>query len=152
MSTIDVNNALRTFLLSDASTYLQALTAKVGVHIYTPRLPLGFRPTVPCISFKRRGGDGRGETPLLKPSFEFRCYGARTGDHEAEQDSRLVYRLLCDALYGDTSDGQTQQALLQAAGILGIEQEVEGQDLIDVDGEGEGWPYVLAYFEIEFVS
>lgn len=115
--------------------FLAVQTDLVGVLLYTGEdvPPPGYSPgdSGDCITFKVRGGDSDYEDALLRPSMQFKCYGA-SGGVPTTAASYALYRTLHDVLHGARS-----------AEILHCERETLGQPLREPDTE---WPFVLVHF------
>lgn len=153
MTRRDDNATLMSFFLNGVSTQLTAFRSEIedaanpGKYLlFTPRFPLGFKPEVSCGTFARRPGPPT-DPWLASGSYMMKWYG------EEDIDANRVHRLAWDALMGDPEDPAAQEAVLTANNIVRIEEEVSGgQDMVDEFGEDEGWPYVLSFFTIHFLS
>lgn len=131
---INPNKALREYLLTVAP-----LVALVGDNVAYPDLPAdtdiaGASGTaVRAVVFSARGGLSDVETPLLRPSYQFRCWALRPAE------AREVYAALFDGLHGKTN-------LAGASGkILSAFEETAPQDVTDPE---TGWATVLAFYRL----
>lgn len=127
---LNPNKVLRDYLLT-----VDALTALVGTNIAYPDLPAktDVAGGAKALVFSARGGLSGVETPLLKPSYQFRAWALRPAE------AREVYAALFDALHGKSNLGAG------AARILAAFEEVSAQDVTD---EESGWATVLGFFRI----
>ncbi len=119
----DTNVVIRTYLTT-SSTKTDPLIALVADRIIYPRLPEN--TTLPAIGFFTRGGTSSPYIPPLpEPSVQFDCWA------DSPLDAREVYRALYEALQG------IQRQVVSVGGtdyiIWGAEEEVQGQDLVDVE-------------------
>lgn len=129
---IDVEATLLGYLQSQA-----ALTALTGSRIWAGRdvPPEGYHPTQgAAITFRVRGGDvvGQQAAALLRPSFQFKIYGA------SEVAASAAYRALFDALEGPL-----------AYPLRAADTETLGQILREPD---VGWPFVLVFWRINVLN
>ena len=115
MAIADTNSIIRAYLVTCIT-----LTALVSTRIYCPRLPE--KATLPAVSFFTRGGPSTPYIPgLPEPSVQFDCWA------DNPIDAREVYRALYDNLQG------IQNITVGSYKILGAQEEVQGQDLVDVE-------------------
>ena len=153
MTRRDDNATLMAFFLDGVSVQLTAFRSEIedadnaGEYIIqTPRFPLGRKLDVSAVSFARRPGPST-DPWMAAGSYMFKSYGT------TEVDAQRVYGLLFDALIGDPADPATQEAVLTANSIVRVEEETSGgQDMLEDFGENEGWPYVLSFWTIHFLS
>lgn len=122
-------------------TYLAGVAdfAANGFTIYgPPGLPVNWAGGK-AVAFWSDGGNAHATLPLTYDRFQLRCYGA---DH---QDARLGYRLLADAL---NRKGHTRVTVDTKIYVLQYAALSSGPyDLIDPETR---WPYVLAYYQVQF--
>ena len=89
-----------------ATVSLGNLYQIVGGAIMCPLLHSGYENTSPAIVFQTRGGDAEIRHDLLKPSFQFKCFGGSA----SPRDAKAVYRALRDRFNGqhgqDTGQGR----------------------------------------------
>ena len=127
----DTNAIIRAYLVTQ--TTLTGLIGGVNPRIYCPRLPEN--ATLPAISFFTRGGLTNPHIEkIVSPSVQFKCWA------DNPIDAREVYRALFSALQG------IQMVTVGSYSILGAQEEVQGQDLVDVDIQG--YFNVLTFFEV----
>ena len=129
---IDTNIVLVAHLKADAG-----VAALVGTRVYCPRLPQG--ADLPAIGLFTRGGLSTPYIPgYLNPSVQIDCWAH---DHI---EARSIYRAVYDALQGiqnvTVTIGTTDYFILSA------EEEVQGQDLVDI--EIPNYFRVLTFFSI----
>ena len=126
---IDPHNVMVDYLLTQST-----LTDSISTRIYPFKLPAN--ATLPAIWFRIDGGESMIETPLITPSFEFRCYA----DTEAEAIALdgLLYDVLTSTIAG--VDGN----------ITFAENEVIGQLLPDPDNTR--YQMVQSIWSVEMVN
>lgn len=110
--------------LTTSSVKTDPLIALVTERIFCPRLPEG--TTLPAIGFFTRGGTSTPYVPgLLQPSVQFDCWA------DDSLEAMELYNALYEALQG------IQRQVVTVDGteyiIWGAEEEVQGQDMVDID-------------------
>jgi len=122
MSLPDTDVILRTYLLTNA-----ALTALVGTRVYCPAAPEN--ATLPNVTFFTRGGRATPYIPdMPNPSVQIDAWA------DDPLEARSIYRAVYDALQGIQNVAVVVGATTYH--IEGAEEEVQGQDLVDVDIPG----------------
>jgi len=133
---IDTNAVIRSYLASDAG-----IVAIVGTRIHCPRLPEGC--DLPALGFFTRGGSALQYHPeVVTPSIQLDCSA------DPPREARSLYGAVYDAAhahwgYTVTIDGVTYT-------INSMQEEVHGQDMMDVDGGGSftGYWRVLTFYRV----
>ncbi len=131
---INPNKVLREYLLADT-----ALAALVGTNVAYPDLPADtdiagkMGTAVRAVVFGARGGRSDIETPLLRPSYQVRCWALRPAE------AREVYAAVFDALHGKNNLAGTSGKILSAF------EEVSPQDVTDDD---TGWATVIGFYRL----
>ena len=128
---IDTDAAVRE-LLAESPT----MRAVVSSRIYCPYLPKGFDPNEAAgISYSCRGGMGEKYVPLVRPSYQFKCWGRDL------EEARAVYGYLREYLDG------LQGVTLTRSELVIANEQVYGQDFVDPQ---TGWHSILAFYELVF--
>jgi len=128
----DTNSIIRAYLVTKTT-----LTDIVGQRIYCPRLPKD--ASLPALGYFTRGGRSSSYIPgIVSPSVQFDCWGI------SSLAARQVYRAVYDNLQG------LEKTAVVVGGntyyILSTEEEVQGQDLVDI--ELPNYFRVLAFFSM----
>jgi hypothetical protein len=161
---IDVNNLLRTWLLTDplnnqANPVIELLTNLFSPgapppnntpnRIYSGHLPPGFDPTFgPGIvvrvgsgtSTGTAGGSAEAEAPILNPRMQISVFG----DGNDYTTTREVYRSIFDWIHG-----KTNVDLGDAGYVLTCLEQVEGQDIPDAH---TGKATVVSYWRLRTLA
>ena len=120
MAIADTNSIIRAYLVTCATLTALVTNADTTFGIYSPRLKADAE--LPAVSFFTRGGISTPYIPgLPEPSVQFDCWADNLAD------AREVYRALYDNLQG------IQNITVGSYKILGAQEEVQGQDLVDVE-------------------
>jgi len=122
MSLPDTNVVLRTYLVADP-----ALAPLVGTRIYCPAAPEN--ATLPNITFFTRGGRATPYIPdMPNPSVQIDAWA------DDPIEARSIYRAIYDALQG--IQNVPVVIGINTYYIVSAEEEVQGQDLVDIDIPG----------------
>lgn len=133
---VDTDAIIRAYLAADPG-----VAGVVGVRVYCPRLPEDC--TLPALSFFTRGGAPLPSyTRVVTPSIQIDCWATTLAV------ARQLYGEVYEALHAHWGYpvviGGTTYAIMSA------QEEVHGQDMMDVDGAGSfiGYWRVLSFYSV----
>jgi hypothetical protein len=106
------------------------ITDEVSTRIYNTRLPKSITTAQKAIVINMNSGEVEKYTPLVRPNFIIKAYGATM------IEARAVYGAVYDALH--------QQNNITAGSVTwkAVDVESVGQDAIDPDTD---WPYIIFF-------
>ncbi len=131
--------------VDDTTPAAQSAAAMKLVNIFTPRLPKEHVENTQLVRFHMVGGlDPSGASAsgpigdIRDQFFTFLCYGAT---EVAAWEYYETVRSAIIALEQTTSPSEDVR-------FIGAVNTVPGQQLLDTDGKGDGWPYVVSTWNI----